>query len=176
MSRVARNPITVPLGVEVSIDGVQVKVKGPKGELNLKLHSSVFLRQHEGTLRIEQFAADGNMAIAGTMRALVNNLVMGVSKGFEKKLSIIGVGYRAQVEGRKLNMTLGFSHPIIYNVPEGIILESPSQTEIVVKGIDKQLVGQTAAEIRAFRPPEPYKGKGVRYIDEYVMRKQAKKI
>ena len=175
MSRVAKDPIIVPSGVEVSIDDCEVKVKGPKGELNFQLHSSVLLEQHDSTLRIKP-SAEGNLAIAGTMRSLVNNLVTGVSEGFEKKLSNVGIGYRAQAEGKKLNMSLGFSHPVVYEVPEGVVVETPSQTEIVVKGMDKQLVGQTAAEIRAFRPPEPYKGKGVRYTDEYVIRKQAKKI
>ena len=175
MSRVAKNSITVPSSVEVSIDGSEVTAKGPKGEVSLQLHSSVRLEQKDRTLRIAQ-PVEANTAIAGTMRALVNNLVTGVSEGFEKKLSIIGVGYRAQAQGSKLNMSLGFSHPVVYNVREGVVVETPSQTEIVVRGIDKQLVGQTAAEIHAFRPPEPYKGKGVRYIDEYVKRKQAKKI
>ena len=133
------------------------------------------LKQVENVLKVEQ-TNDGSSAIAGTMRALVNNLVVGVSDGFERKLTIIGVGYRAQSQGTTLNMTLGFSHPIQYEIPKGVSVETPSQTEIIVKGINKQLVGQTAAEIRRFRPPEPYKGKGVRYSDEYVMRKQAKKI
>ena len=155
MSRVARNPITVPTDVEVSVDGYTVRVKGPKGELDLQLHSDVFLEQQDNVLKIQQSEGASN-AIAGTMRSLVHNLVTGVSTGFEKKLSIIGVGYRAQIEGSTLNMSLGFSHPVVYGVPKGIMVETPSQTEIVVKGIDKQLVGQTAAEIRSFRPPEPY--------------------
>ena len=175
MSRVAKNPIPIPSGVEVTIDVGTVTAKGPKGEQYLKLHPDIVLQQNDNFLQIDH-DGDGTSAIAGTMRALVNNLVVGVADGFERKLTIIGVGYRAQSQGKTLNMTLGFSHPIKYDIPEGVSIETPSQTEIVVRGIDKQLVGQTAAEIRRFRPPEPYKGKGVRYHDEYVMRKQAKKI
>jgi large subunit ribosomal protein L6 len=175
MSRVAKNPIALPPGVEVTIDSVNITAKGPKGELFMKLHPSVMLDREDNILRI-QLTNDGSTAIAGTMRALVNNLITGVAEGFERRLTIIGVGYRAQAQGSTLNMSLGFSHPIIYKVPDGVTVETPSQTEIVVRGIDKQLVGQTAAEIRSFRPPEPYKGKGVRYEGEYVMRKQAKKI
>jgi len=175
MSRVAKNPIPIPSGVEVTIDSRNITAKGPKGELCMELHPSVTLEQKDNILRI-QLSADSSTAIAGTMRSLVSNLVTGVAEGFQRKLTIIGVGYRAQAQDRTLNMSLGFSHPILYEVPEGITVETPSQTEVVVKGIDKQLVGQTAAEIRRFRPPEPYKGKGVRYEGEYVMRKQAKKI
>ena len=175
MSRIAKSPIPVPSGVDIKIDSGTVTAKGPKGEQRLDLHPSVVLNQAENVLKVEQINGESS-AIAGTMRALVNNLVVGVSDGFERKLTIIGVGYRAQSQGTTLNMTLGFSHPIQYEIPEGVSVETPSQTEIVVKGIDKQLVGQTAAELRRFRPPEPYKGKGVRYSDEYVMRKQAKKI
>ena len=175
MSRVAKDPIPIPSGVEVTIDVGTVTAKGPKGEQYLNLHPDIVLQQNEDFLQIE-YHGEGTSAIAGTMRALVNNLVVGVADGFERKLTIIGVGYRAQSQGKTLNMTLGFSHPIKYDIPEGVSIETPSQTEIVVRGIDKQLVGQTAAEIRRFRPPEPYKGKGVRYHDEYVMRKQAKKI
>jgi large subunit ribosomal protein L6 len=175
MSRVAKNPISLPIGVEVTIDSQIVTAKGPQGEQLLELHPDVSLEQEGNVLRVTK-TANGSTAIAGTMRSLVNNLITGVAEGFERKLTIIGVGYRAQSEGRTLNMSLGFSHPVVYKVPDGVTVETPSQTEIVVKGIDKQLVGQTAAEIRRYRPPEPYKGKGVRYEGEYVMRKQAKKI
>ena len=167
--------IPVPSGVDVEIDSKRVTAKGPKGKLNLQLHSNIILHKTDNHLQIEQLN-QGSSAIAGTMRALVNNLIIGVAEGFERKLTIIGVGYRAQLQGKTLNMSLGFSHPIKYEIPDGVSIETPSNTEIVVKGIDKQLVGQTAAEIRRFRPPEPYKGKGVRYEEEYVMRKQAKKI
>lgn len=176
MSRVANNPIELPSGVEVTLAGQAVKVKGPKGEMNHVIHDLVEMKQEDKVLsfapRNEEQSAN---ALAGTTRALVNNMVTGVSQGFEKKLTLIGVGYRAQAQGKKLNLSLGFSHPIDFEVPEGITIETPSQTEVVVKGIDKQQVGQVAANIRAFRPPEPYKGKGVRYADEHVIRKEAKK-
>ena len=175
MSRIGKSLIPVPSGVDVEIDSKRVTAKGPKGKLNLQLHPDIILHKTDNHLQIEQLN-QGSSAIAGTMRALVNNLIIGVAEGFERKLTIIGVGYRAQLQGKTLNMSLGFSHPIKYEIPDGVSIESPSNTEIVVKGIDKQLVGQTAAEIRRFRPPEPYKGKGVRYEEEYVMRKQAKKI
>ena len=174
MSRVAKSPITLPKGVEVSINGSEVSVKGPKGNLSVQLHPAVQLKLEEGEYKLV-WATDKDIAMAGTFRALVNNMVTGVSEGFSKKLQLIGVGYRAQAEGSTLNMALGFSHPINYAVPEGVTIETPSQTEIIVSGCDKQRVGQTAAEIRAFRPPEPYKGKGVRYADEHVVRKEAKK-
>lgn len=176
MSRIANAPVNLPSGVEVALNGQQVTVKGAKGQLEWNAHALVSVAQEEGQIKIaanEQ--SKSAVALAGTTRALINNMVMGVSTGFEKKLSIIGVGYRAQAQGQKLNLTLGFSHPVVYEVPEGIKVETPSNTEIVVSGIDKQKVGQTAAEIRAYRKPEPYKGKGVRYSDEYVLRKQAKK-
>ncbi len=176
MSRVANNPVQIPSGVEVTLNGQLVKVKGAKGELNHEIHTLVEVSQGESSLT---FAArnteQSSNALAGTTRALLNNMVMGVSQGFEKKLTLIGVGYRAQAQGKKLNLSLGFSHPVEYQVPEGISIETPSQTEIVVTGIDKQKVGQVAANIRAYRPPEPYKGKGVRYTDEHVVRKEAKK-
>ncbi|MBL10388.1 MAG: 50S ribosomal protein L6 [Acidiferrobacteraceae bacterium] len=175
MSRIANNPISIPTGVEIKIEPGKVVAKGPKGEHYLNLHSDINLQHKDDILQVEE-TKEGSSAIAGTMRSLVNNLVVGVTNGFEKKLTIIGVGYRAQSKGKVLNMSLGFSHPVEYKVPDGISVETPSQTEIIVKGIDKQLVGQTAAEIRRFRPPEPYKGKGVRYEDEYVVRKQAKKV
>lgn len=174
MSRVAKAPVEIPSGVEVSLAGQSVTVKGPKGSLNIDVHDTVSVEQEDNQIR---FNPDGeaSRAMAGTMRALVNNMVVGVSQGFEKKLELVGVGYRAQAQGDKLNLNLGFSHPIDYPVPEGISIETPSQTEVVVKGVDKQKVGQVAAEIRAFRPPEPYKGKGVKYAGEYILRKEAKK-
>lgn len=176
MSRVAKKPIPVPADVEVTIDGRQVAVKGKKGTLQLTLHPSVSLAREGSDLQVSaRSAAGSHRALAGTMRALVNNMVTGVSRGFERKLQLVGVGYRAQTQGQVLNLALGYSHPIEYAVPAGITIETPSQTEIVVKGVDKQLVGQVAAEIRAFRRPEPYKGKGVRYADEQVILKEAKK-
>ncbi len=176
MSRVAKNPVVVPKGVTVDIDDDLVTVTGPKGKLEHRLHPSVRLVAEAGTLRIELNSTDKiARAMSGTTRALVNNMVVGVDRGFEKKLTLIGVGYRAQVQGKTLNLQLGFSHPVSYAVPDGIQIETPSQTEIVVKGTDKQQVGRVAAEIRAYRPPEPYKGKGVRYADEEVVRKEAKK-
>jgi len=176
MSRIANAPVALPNGVEVTLSGSSIKVKGSKGELEWSAHRLVSVNQEDAQLKIS--ANDDSkhaVALAGTTRALINNMVTGVTDGFEKKLTIIGVGYRAQAQGQKLNLTLGFSHPVVYEVPEGIKVETPSNTEIVVSGIDKQKVGQVAAEIRAYRKPEPYKGKGVRYADEYVARKQAKK-
>lgn len=176
MSRIANAPIAIPNGVEITLDGQLVKVKGSKGELEWATHELVKVEQEDAQLKIKANEKSKQAtALAGTTRALVNNMVTGVSEGFEKKLTIIGVGYRAQAQGQKLNLTLGFSHPVVYEVPEGIKVETPSNTEIVVTGVDKQKVGQVAAEIRAYRKPEPYKGKGVRYSDEYVLRKQAKK-
>ena len=176
MSRIANAPVTLPSGVEVTLDGQLIKVKGSKGELEWNVHELVTVKQEDAELKVSANDESKNaIALAGTTRALVNNMVTGVSAGFEKKLAIVGVGYRAQAQGQQLNLTLGFSHPVVYDVPEGIKVETPSNTEIVVSGIDKQVVGQVAAEIRAYRKPEPYKGKGVRYADEYVMRKQAKK-
>ncbi len=175
MSRIAKAPVVVPKGVEIQLGDV-CKVKGPKGELEMTLHPSVSLDHDGDELKIvTKQNGQQAVAMAGTTRALVSNMVTGVSAGFEKKLTIIGVGYRVQAQGKKLNLTLGFSHPVVYEVPDGISVETPSQTEIVVKGADKQQVGQVAAEIRRYRPPEPYKGKGVRYDDEHVVRKQAKK-
>ena len=176
MSRIANAPVSLPSGVDVTLSGQLVKVKGSKGELEWNVHELVSLSQEDATLKVSANEKSKQaVALAGTTRALVNNMVTGVSAGFEKKLSIIGVGYRAQAQGQKLNLTLGFSHPVNYEVPAGITVTTPSNTEIVVAGVDKQKVGQVAAEIRAYRPPEPYKGKGVRYTDEYVLRKQAKK-
>ena len=174
MSRVAKNPIKLPSGVDINISGLQLKVKGPKGNLELVLHPGVSLSENDGEYLVKP-DGDKNVAMAGTFRALVNNMVIGVTEGFQKNLKLIGVGYRAQLQGNKLNLALGFSHPVEYNAPEGITIETPSQTEIIISGCDKQKVGQVAAEIRSFRPPEPYKGKGVRYADERVVRKEAKK-
>jgi large subunit ribosomal protein L6 len=176
MSRVAKNPVDLPSGVEVKMSGRNIQVKGPKGELSLNLHPTVDMVHEDNQIRLAASTGDSAMAMAGTMRALVSNMVTGVSVGYEKKLTIVGVGYRAQAQGNSLNLSLGFSHPVVYQIAKGVSVETPSQTEIVVSGTDKQLVGQTAAEIRRFRPPEPYKGKGVRYVDEQVRRKQAKKV
>ncbi len=175
MSRVAKNPVDLPSSVEVKMSGRHIQVKGPKGELSLNLHPTVDMVHEDNQIRLAASTDDSAMAMAGTMRALVSNMVTGVSVGYEKKLTIVGVGYRAQAQGNSLNLSLGFSHPVVYQIAKGVSVETPSQTEIVVSGTDKQLVGQTAAEIRRFRPPEPYKGKGVRYADEQVRRKQAKK-
>jgi large subunit ribosomal protein L6 len=174
MSRIAKAPIELPSGVEINVQGGEVKVKGPKGNLVLRLNPQVSLEQDENNYVVKP-ASNSAIPMAGTYRSLVNNMVVGVSEGFEKKLTLVGVGYRAQVQGSKLTLALGFSHPVVYSAPEGITIELPSQTEIVIKGCDKQKVGQIASEIRAFRPPEPYKGKGVRYSDERVVRKEAKK-
>lgn len=179
MSRIANNPIALPSGVEINVSDQEVSVKGGKGTMSMRLHPLVGLEKDDGELRVTTNAGKGEekqaIALAGTMRSLVSNMVTGVSNGWEKKLALQGVGYRAQAQGRKLTLQLGFSHPVEYELPEGIEAETPSQTEIVIKGVDKQLVGQVSAEIRSFRPPEPYKGKGVRYADEYVRRKEAKK-
>lgn len=174
MSRVAKAPISIPSGVEIKQDGGKLTVKGSKGELTLDLTPGIELKQDDGVLGVS-CEDEALIPMAGTTRALVNNMVTGVSEGFEKKLTIIGVGYRAQAQGKVLNLQLGFSHDVKYQLPEGVSAETPSQTEIIVRGADKQAVGQAAAEIRRYRPPEPYKGKGIRYADEYVMRKQAKK-
>ena len=174
MSRIAKAPITVGKGVEVKIDGQHVSVKGGKGTMELDVHPTVSVKLDDGVVSVTP-ANDSAWAMAGTMRALLSNMVRGCGEGFEKKLQLVGVGYRAQAKGKVLNLSLGFSHPIDYPVPEGIKIDTPSQTEIVVSGSDKQAVGQVAAEIRAFRPPEPYKGKGVRYADERIIRKEAKK-
>ena len=174
MSRVANAPVPLPSGVEVKLNGQDLAVKGGKGELSLAVHNDVELKEEDGVLKVAA-RNRGAIAMAGTMRALVANMVTGVSDGFERRLELQGVGYRAQAQGKKLNLQLGFSHPVEYALPEGISAETPSQTEIVITGIDKQLVGQVCAEIRSFRPPEPYKGKGVRYQGEYVRRKEAKK-
>jgi large subunit ribosomal protein L6 len=176
MSRVAKSPVAIPSAVTVKLEGENVSVKGPKGEQSFAVHPDVKVSEEDGQLIIApRTESQSTWAMAGTMRALLNNMVTGISTGFEKKLQLIGVGYRAQAGGKSLNLSLGFSHPIDYPVPEGITIATPSATEIVISGSDKQQVGQVAAEIRAFRPPEPYKGKGVRYADEQVMRKEAKK-
>ena len=176
MSRVAKKPVELPQGIEFKQDGNVVTIKGSKGALTLELNSEVQVTQDEGVLQVaprsgSRFAN----AVSGTTRALLANMITGVSEGFERKLELVGVGYRAQAQGSKLNLTLGFSHPVVYEVPEGVSVETPSQTEVVIKGSDKQRVGQVAAEIRRFRPPEPYKGKGVRYANERVVLKEAKK-
>jgi len=176
MSRVANSPVVLPSGVEVKLTDSEIEVKGGKGSLKLDINSVVEVNQDGSTLT---FAAKNNgkfsKAMSGTTRSLVNNMVKGVSQGFEKKLQLMGVGYRVQAQGKKLNLTLGFSHPVVYELPDAVKADTPSQTEIVLSSIDKQLLGQVAAEIRAYRPPEPYKGKGVRYADERVRRKEAKK-
>ena len=176
MSRIAKEPVTVPAAVEITENGQLLSVKGPRGTLQHHMHGLVEMTRDEGVLnfkpRDESKAAN---ALAGTTRSVVNNLVVGVTDGFQKKLELVGVGYRAQSKGKILNLALGFSHPVDYQLPEGVTAETPSQTEIIVSGSDKQRVGQVAAEIRAFRPPEPYKGKGVRYAGEEIVRKEAKK-
>jgi len=176
MSRVAKAPVEVRPGVEVLIAGQGVTIKGKNGTLERVFNDAVEIIQEEQVLKaVPREGFDDGWAQAGTARALLNSMVIGVSDGFQKKLELNGVGYRAQAQGKKLNLTLGFSHPVVYEMPEGITVETPSQTEIIVKGSDKQLVGQVAANIRGYRPPEPYKGKGVRYSDEIVRRKEAKK-
>jgi large subunit ribosomal protein L6 len=176
MSRIAKAPIAIPTGVDVKLDGNNMTVKGSNGQMSFELKNGVSVEINDNVMQVKW---DENVkkanAQAGTVRATVTNMVTGVSKGFERKLTLIGVGYRAQAAGNILNLTLGFSHPVGYEIPAGISIETPSQTEIVIKGMDKQKVGQVAAEIRAYRPPEPYKGKGVRYSDENVVRKEAKK-
>lgn len=176
MSRIANNPVTIPSGVDVNIAGSLITIKGSKGELSHNIHPLVKVEQEDNELKttVNNNSKSAN-ALSGTTRALIQNIVTGVSDGFERKLEIVGVGYRASVSGKVLNLSLGFSHPVEFAIPEGISIETPSQTEVVVKGIDKQQVGQVAANIRAYRPPEPYKGKGVRYADERIIRKEAKK-
>ena len=174
MSRVAKNPVTIPSGVHVTYEGHLLSAKGKNGALNLQIHPDVDVSHQDGELHFAPVrpAAD---KMAGTMRALSQNLISGVHEGFVRRLQLLGVGYRAQMQGSDLNLSLGFSHPVVYPVPEGITIETPSQTEIVIKGADKQRVGQVAAEIRGYRPPEPYKGKGVRYFGERVVLKETKK-
>ena len=176
MSRVASNPVVLPEKVEVTLNATEIAVKGPLGTLSRKLTGDVEVKKIENRL---EFAASSNSnhagAMSGTLRALVSNMVIGVSKGFEKRLSLVGVGYRAQAQGDKLNLTLGFSHPVVHQLPLGIKAETPTQTEIIIKGADRQQVGQVAADIRAYRSPEPYKGKGVRYLGEHIVLKETKK-
>ena len=174
MSRVANSPVDLPKGVEVKVDGTAVSVKGGKGTLEMTLPEGIGLEVADAAATV-QYDFDTNRAMAGTTRSLLNNMVVGVSQGWEKKLILNGVGYRAKASGKTVNLTVGLSHPVDYELAEGLSAETPSQTEVVIKGIDKQAVGQAAAEIRSYRPPEPYKGKGIRYADEYVRRKEAKK-
>lgn len=176
MSRVAKNPVTVPTGVEIKFGIDALIVKGKNGELSFPLCDEVKIEQSADQLTfVAVNSSKHSRAMSGTVRALVANMIKGVSEGFEKKLQLIGVGYRAQAQGKVLNLSLGFSHPVNYEMPEGVTVQTPTQTEIVLSGADKQVVGQVAAEIRAFRPPEPYKGKGVRYVGEVVVMKEAKK-
>ena len=176
MSRVAKNPVVLPGGVEAAVEGQTVTIKGKNGQLGLQVHKLVTVVQEDNELRVApKNTSKTAEALAGTTRALMGNMVTGVSQAFERRLQLVGVGYRAQVQGSTLNLTLGLSHPVNFRVPAGISVETPTQTEVVVKGIDKQLVGQVAANIRRYRPPEPYKGKGIRYSDETVVRKEAKK-
>jgi large subunit ribosomal protein L6 len=176
MSRIAKAPVAIPAGVEVTLAESKIAIKGGKGTLEMDVHPSVEIKQEEGNIVFAPKNGDKSaMAMAGTFRSLVNNMVVGVTQGYQKKLILQGVGYRAKSSGKVVNLSLGFSHPVDYELPEGVTAEVPSQTEIVISGVDKQKVGQVAAEIRGYRPPEPYKGKGVRYADENVRRKEAKK-
>lgn len=176
MSRVAKNPVALPKGVEVTINAGLVTVKGPLGTLNQQFGNNIVIEKDgEAVVFAPRDGAANGHAMSGTARAVVNNMVTGVSKGFEKKLTLVGVGYRAQAQGDKLNLSLGFSHPVVHQMPAGVKVETPTQTEILIKGIDKQQVGQVAAEVRAYRQPEPYKGKGVRYADEVIVLKETKK-
>ncbi|MBO1923965.1 50S ribosomal protein L6 [Thiomicrorhabdus sp. 6S3-12] len=176
MSRIAKAPVTVPAGVEVKVEGNTVTVKGSKDTLTQTFNEAVLVSVEDGQVICQpQEGVVKGWAQAGTARSIINNMVQGVTEGFEKKLELVGVGYRAKAQGKVLNLTLGFSHPVDHEIPEGITIETPSQTEIVVKGANKQVVGQVAAEIRGYRPPEPYKGKGVKYADERILRKEAKK-
>jgi len=176
MSRIANSPVSIPNGVDVNISGNVITVKGSKGEMSHNIHPLVTVQQDDNELKTT-IESNSKLAksLSGTTRALIQNIVTGVSEGFEKKLEIVGVGYRASVSGKNLNLSLGFSHPVEFPIPDGVTIETPSQTEILIKGSDKQQVGQLAANIRAYRPPEPYKGKGVRYANERIIRKEAKK-
>lgn len=176
MSRIANSVLQIPAGVEVTVSGRNVTVKGAKGELDLTLHEMVEMKRDDDALSFRSLKSDRKTAaLAGTFRSIMGNMVKGVTEGFTRELQLQGVGYRAQVAGKKLNLTLGFSHPVEFTIPEDIDIETPIPTQVIVRGINKERVGQVAAEIRAFRPPEPYKGKGVRFADEYVKRKEAKK-
>ncbi len=176
MSRVANNPVIIPEKVDVTLNATEISVKGPLGTLSHKLSQNVLVQRVENRL---EFKVNDNSnqanAMSGTLRALVSNMVTGVTEGFEKKLALVGVGYRAQAQGDKLNLTLGFSHPVVHQMPKGVKAETPTQTEIIIKGADRQQVGQVAADIRACRSPEPYKGKGVRYVGEQIVLKETKK-
>ena len=174
MSRIGNQPIALPAKVEVTLAPGAITVKGPLGTLSRKFGSAVTIEK-DGEQLVFKAANDESRALQGTLRALVANMVKGVTQGYEKRLTLVGVGYRAQAAGDKINLSLGFSHPVVHQMPKGVKVETPQQTEIIVKGIDKQQVGQVAAEIRAYRPPEPYKGKGVRYVDERVVIKETKK-
>jgi len=173
LSRIAKQPVEIPSNVEINIEKNMILFKGPKGEMKMDLHEDVKVDKKENTINVE--VNDKNSAMAGTMRSLISNNVIGVSEGYEKKLNLVGVGYKAEVKNKQLHLALGFSHPVVYEYEKEIEITTPSPTEIVVKGISKQRVGQISAEIRAFRPPEPYKGKGVKYSDENIIRKEAKK-
>jgi large subunit ribosomal protein L6 len=175
MSRVAKNPITVPDSVKVNIENSNIQVSGTKGTLDFQLPQSVSLKQEENVITVQYGDSQESVELAGTTRALINNMVIGVSEGFQKKLQLVGVGYRAKASGKLLELSLGFSHPVKYQLPDEVSVETPSQTEVVLSSHNKQALGQAAAEIRAFRPPEPYKGKGVKYADEVIKRKEAKK-
>ncbi|MDC0183150.1 50S ribosomal protein L6 [Nitrosomonadales bacterium] len=176
MSRIAKNPVIIPEKVEVNISSDSILVKGPLGELNQTLTGNIEIKKEDSILTFKaKTATKFSKAMSGTIRSLVQNMVIGVSTGFEKKLTLIGVGYKAAVQGNKINLELGFSHPVNHELPDGVTAQTPSPTEILLKSSNKQMVGQVAAEIRAYRPPEPYKGKGVRYSDEYVAIKEAKK-
>ena len=175
MSRVAKNPIIIPDSVKVNIENANIEVSGSKGSLDFQVPQSVSLKQEENVITVEYGDSQESIALAGTTRALINNMVIGVSEGFQKKLQLVGVGYRAKASGKLLELSLGFSHPVKYQLPEEVSVETPSQTEVVLSSHNKQALGQAAAEIRAFRPPEPYKGKGVKYADEVIKRKEAKK-
>ena len=176
MSRVAKAPISIPNGVDIKIHDHRITVKGSKGQLHFDYDASINIEIEDKVVSMNWNKDDKvSTAQAGTARAVVNNMVIGVSVGFERKLALVGVGYRAQAKGNILNLSLGFSHPVDFEIPEGVVVETPTQTDIILRGSDKQLLGQVAAKIRAYRPPEPYKGKGVRYVEEYVARKEAKK-
>ena len=174
MSKIARKPIAIPEGIKFSINANMIDIEGPMGKLSFTKHENISIDQDEGSVLVKTNDEE-QVALSGTTRALLSNMVHGVSKGWVKKLKMIGVGYRAKADAKNLEITVGFSHPVKYHIPEGLKIETPAQTEIVITGIDKQKVGQAAAEIRSYRPPEPYKGKGIRYEDEIVIKKEAKK-
>jgi large subunit ribosomal protein L6 len=174
MSRLAKKPLKIPANVDIELEGGKVTAKGPKGQIDLAVEGGVQVRREGDTLAVGT-DGDKSFAMVGTIRSLLANMIIGVSQGFERKLELVGVGYRAQLQGDNLSLALGYSHPVNYAVPEGVTIQTPSQTEILIQGVDKQQVGQVAANIRAFRAPEPYKGKGVKYANEQIMRKEAKK-